>query len=66
MADRPCFGKFGRCRYPKTAICITRRGKPVARLVPVERPREPFDWDALNRHTDNMTYQTESAGDFIR
>ncbi|HXH15022.1 MAG TPA: type II toxin-antitoxin system prevent-host-death family antitoxin [Sphingomonas sp.] len=28
---------------------ITRRGRPVARLVPVESPRPVIDWDALRR-----------------
>ncbi|MFM7273675.1 MAG: type II toxin-antitoxin system Phd/YefM family antitoxin [Gammaproteobacteria bacterium] len=27
-------------------VVITRRGKPVAQLVPLEEVR-PFDWDAL-------------------
>lgn len=28
---------------------ITRRGRPVARLVPVESPRPVIDWDALRQ-----------------
>ena len=28
---------------------ITRRGKPVARLVPIEKPRPVIDWDALRQ-----------------
>ncbi len=29
-------------------IVITRRGKPVARLIP-EPPEKPFDWSGLRR-----------------
>ena len=28
---------------------ITRRGRPVARLVPVEKPRPAIDWEALRQ-----------------
>jgi prevent-host-death family protein len=28
---------------------ITRRGRPVARLVPVENPRPAIDWGALRQ-----------------
>jgi prevent-host-death family protein len=28
---------------------ITRRGRPVARLVPVESPRPVIDWEALRQ-----------------
>jgi prevent-host-death family protein len=47
-------------------ICITRRGKPVARLVPDRPPRKPVDVAALRALTEKMTYQEESAGDFVR
>lgn len=47
-------------------VCITRRGKPVARLVAAERPRERIDIARLKALTDKMTMQQESAGDFIR
>lgn len=45
---------------------ITKRGKPVARIVPARPPRKPIDFDALRRLTESMPYQEESAGDFIR
>jgi len=48
------------------AIEIVRRGKTVARLLPPEKPRKSFDWDALKRLTDTMTPQTESAGEFMQ
>jgi prevent-host-death family protein len=47
-------------------ICITRRGKPVAQLSAVERPRKPVDVAALRALTDRMPMQQESAGDFVR
>lgn len=28
-------------------VVITRRGRPIARLVPEPRETTPFDWDAL-------------------
>ncbi len=45
---------------------ITRRGRLVARLVGAEKIRKPFDFGRLRALTDNMTYQEQSAGDFIR
>ena len=47
-------------------VRITRRGKPAARLVPDPPPRKPIDVDRLRALTENMTYQEESAGDFMR
>ena len=47
-------------------ICITRRGKPVAQLVAITRPRKPVDTAALRALTERMTPQKESAGDFMR
>lgn len=47
-------------------VCITRRGKPVARLVPATTSRAPIDVDALDALTADMTAQTESAGEFVR
>ncbi len=45
---------------------IMRRGKPVARLVPIERKMEKIDVAALKALTDRMPYQKQSAGEFIR
>ena len=47
-------------------VCITRRGKPVAQIIAVERKREPIDVDALRALTDKMAMQPESAGEFVR
>ncbi len=47
-------------------IVITKRGKPVAQLTPVQSKRIPIDAAALRKHTEKMTMQTESAGDFVR
>jgi len=47
-------------------VCITRRGKPIAKLTAIEQPRKPIDIAALRALTDGMPFQTESAGDFIR
>jgi prevent-host-death family protein len=47
-------------------ICITRRGKPIARITAAEQPREQVDAAWLKSITDGMTPQTESAGGFIR
>ena len=45
---------------------ITRRGKLVARLIGAGKVRKPFDFDKLRGMTDKMTFQQQSAGDFIR
>lgn len=47
-------------------ICITRRGKPVARITRVERPKKPIDFAALRKLRESMPMQEQSAGDFIR
>jgi len=47
-------------------VQITRRGKPVAQITPVQRPRKPIDIEALRALTSKMPMQSESAGDFIR
>jgi prevent-host-death family protein len=48
------------------AVCITRRGKPVARLIAVRTPRRPVALATLRALTESMPIQTESAGDFVR
>jgi prevent-host-death family protein len=47
-------------------VCITRRGKPVAQLTAVVRPRKPVDVAALRALTARMPMQQESAGEFVR
>ncbi len=47
-------------------VCITRRGKPVARLTAIETTRRPIDLPALRALTASMPKQDDNAGDFIR
>lgn len=47
-------------------VCITKHGKPVAQLVPVEQPRKPLDIERLRAHLEMMPMQKEDAGTFIR
>jgi prevent-host-death family protein len=47
-------------------VVITKRGRPIARLVCVESPRKPIDLDDLRSLTRDMPRQTESAGEFMR
>jgi prevent-host-death family protein len=47
-------------------VCITRRGKPVARLVAAQLPRKPIDPNKLRALTDTMPRQRQSAGRFVR
>jgi len=47
-------------------VQITRDGEPVSQITPVERPRKPIDLEWLRSVTKDMTFQEESAGDFIR
>ncbi|MCM2473750.1 type II toxin-antitoxin system prevent-host-death family antitoxin [Rhizobium sp. CG5] len=48
------------------SIDITRRGKPVARLTAVERPRKPIDAALLQLLTAAMPPQSQSAADLVR
>jgi prevent-host-death family protein len=48
------------------AVCITRRGKPVAQITAVDTPRERIDVAVLRAITDAMPVQPETARDFIR
>lgn len=48
------------------SVRITRRGKPVAQLVPVPAPREPIDVAALRALVATMRPQAEPAGEFVR
>lgn len=47
-------------------VCITRRGKPVAQITAVARPRKPVDVAALRAFTSRVPMQQESAADFVR
>jgi prevent-host-death family protein len=48
------------------AVCITRRGKPVAQITAMDTPRKCIDIAALREMTDAMPVQPERARDFIR
>ncbi len=48
------------------AVCITRRGKPVAKLLAAQAARKPINVDALRAVTENMPRQRQSAGQFLR
>ncbi|MBU1325846.1 MAG: type II toxin-antitoxin system prevent-host-death family antitoxin [Alphaproteobacteria bacterium] len=45
---------------------ITRRGKPVALLVPITAARSRIEVADLRQATDGGAVQAESAGDFMR
>ena len=47
-------------------VRITRRGRPVARLVPPEPKKKRIDVEALRRLTDSSPLQPVSAGEFMR
>jgi len=48
------------------SIDITRRGKPVARLNAVTKPRKPIDAALLEALTAAMPAPAESAADLVR
>ena len=48
------------------SIDITRRGKPVARLTAVARPRKRIDAALLQSLTATMPPQAQSATDLVR
>ena len=48
------------------SIDITRRGKPVARLTAVAKPRQPINVALLRSLTAVMPAQSESAADLVR
>lgn len=48
------------------SVDITRRGKAVARLAAIPRPRKPVDVARLRALTDSMQPQAESAADLVR
>ena len=48
------------------SINITRRGKSVARLTAVSRPRKRIDAALLRSLTETMLPQAENAADLVR
>lgn len=47
-------------------VTITRRGKPVAQLVPAAKQLKKVDVEMLRKITKGMPMQPQSAGEFIR
>jgi len=48
------------------SIDITRRGKPVARLTAVAKPRNPIDLALLRSLSLTMSPQAQTAADLVR
>lgn len=48
------------------AIDITRRGKRVARLSAISKPRKPIDAALLRALTAEMPLQSRSAAELVR
>ncbi|CDX42047.1 Prevent-host-death family protein [Mesorhizobium plurifarium] len=48
------------------SIDITRRGKPVAQLTAVAKPRKPIDAGLLRSLTAVLPARPESADDLVR
>lgn len=47
-------------------LVITRRGRPVAQVTPIDRPLKQLDLDALRAFREKQPEQKVSAGEFIR
>ena len=47
-------------------VVITKRGVPVATLVPRPRPKKKIDLDWLREMTMDLPYQEEDSGTFMR
>ena len=47
-------------------ICITRHGKPIAKLIAIGTAHKPIDMKLLRRVTDTMPRQRQTAGEFVR
>jgi prevent-host-death family protein len=47
-------------------VRITRRGKPVARIVPEKQKKRRITLQEMRELTDKMREQPESAGVFMR
>lgn len=48
------------------SIDITRRGKPVARLTAIDKPRKPIDAALLQSLTTAMPADAQNAADLVR
>ena len=48
------------------AVQILRRGKPVAQIVAIDRPKKSIALETLRAVTEGIPKQTEGARKFIR
>ena len=48
------------------SICITRRGKPVAQLAAIEKPRKPIDIALLQGLTAALSPAAQTAAEIVR
>lgn len=47
-------------------VVITKRGKPVVRLVAQKQPKKQLDLDWLRAHAEGMPREQEDSGTFMR
>ncbi|MET3858094.1 type II toxin-antitoxin system Phd/YefM family antitoxin [Rhizobium sp. OAE497] len=47
-------------------VQILKRGKPVAEIVPIKKPRKPIDLQALRALRHSQPKQSMDAGTFVR
>lgn len=47
-------------------VLITRRGRPVARLSPLEEAKRPIDWQQIDALRDSLTPSRRSAAALVR
>ncbi len=47
-------------------VTILRRGKAVARIVGIEKPRKPLDVGALRAHTSKMRQSDVTGAEILR
>ncbi len=47
-------------------VCVTRRGRPVAKIAPIAQPKKRIDVSMLREITADMAVQAEPAGKFMR
>ena len=47
-------------------LVITRRGLPVAQLLPVRPVKRPPDWQAIRAFRESLPAVTTSANDLVR
>ncbi len=47
-------------------VCVTRRGKPVAKIAPIAEPIKRVDVSMLREITAGMAVEAEPEGKFMR